>query len=595
MKLQKIVLGILLFSFVGNVFFKNKVSFETSSNYNITEISYSNLNSLKNISKIDVYLEKAYIFTETNLQVTNFSASRNLSVPEYYYNIGNKDLFTSYIKDNKEIDIYYKKNEVNKLFSILSALPNIIFIFLLVRILMMQANQFSGFNKRIELKNDVDIKFKDIAGLQEVKEEVREFVDLLNGDDKFKEMGCKVPRGALFYGSPGTGKTLIAKAVAGECSSSFIHVSGSGFNEVYVGVGQSRVRKLFENARKNKPCVIFIDEIDALGAKRGYNSSHSENENTLNSLLSEMDGVEDNSGILIFGATNRPEMLDSALMRPGRFDRKIQFNLPTLLERNEIFNLYLNKYKLDGDVKDLSKSMSRKCLGLSGADISNLCNEAAILAVRNKRNTISQNDLDDAFDYIAVGQKRLSNKLSESDKRCVAFHECGHAFMSYVQKHAESPIKVSIIPTTKGALGYSMSLEKEENLKTSKQLYQQMAVMLGGRCSEELFMEDVTTGASNDLMKLRESCKRYITEYGFTEKFKNNYINENMENISEMTKHDIDDKIQNLIDEVTNYTLKTLKENKSKVKTMANILYKKEELNNKEIEKILGRKIESTL
>ena len=234
-------------------------------------------------------------------------------------------------------------------------------------------------------------------------------------------------------------------------------------------------------------------------------------------------------------------------------------------------------------------------MGLSGADISNLCNEAGIIAVRNDRDSITLKDLDDAFDYIAVGQKRSSNKLSESDKRCVSFHETGHAFMSFIQKHAESPVKVSIIPTTKGALGYSMSIDKEENLKTSRQLYQQMAVMLGGRCSEKIFMPDVTTGASNDLMKLRDLCKRYISEYGFTQEFSNNYLNSNMEDLSEQTKHDIDMKIQNIIDDVTAYTLSTLKSNEKKVKKMANILYKKEELNSQDIRNILGRKVESTL
>jgi len=308
-----------------------------------------------------------------------------------------------------------------------------------------------------------------------------------------------------------------------------------------------------------------------------------------------MDGVEENEGILVFGATNRPELLDQALMRPGRFDRKIQFNLPTVSERKEIFKLYLKKYNIEDDVNDVIENISHKSYGFSGADISNLCNEAAIIAVRNDRKEIIKKDLDDAFDYIAVGQKRYSNKLNEKDKKCVSFHECGHAFMSYIQKSTESPIKVSIIPTTKGALGYSMSLDKEENLKTSRGIYQQMAVMLGGRCSEQIFMQDVTTGASNDLMKVRETCKRYITEYGFTDEFKNNYISENMERISESTKHDIDLKIQKIINELTEYTIKTLTSNKNKVRCMANILYKKEELNKEDIQKILGRKIESTL
>lgn len=588
MNFQGIILVILLLFLLENIFsniFSNDINVILS---NITEISYSDMNILNNITKINVFEKTAFIYTNDLIKY-------NKSKPEFYYTIGNNDVFSNYILKKNDINIYYKEHQQTNIPKILFVLPKLIFIFMIIRLILLQATQSEGFNKKIKLTKNIKVKFKDIAGLKEVKEEVKEFVDLLNGSEKFKEMGCRVPRGALFYGKPGTGKTLIAKAVAGECESNFIHVSGSGFNEVYVGVGQSRVRKLFANARKNKPCVIFIDEIDALGAKRDYRSSHSEHENTLNSLLSEMDGIDDNNGILVFGATNRQELLDPALMRPGRFDRKIQFNLPTRQEREEIFELYLKKYEIDGEKKDFAEYISKKGYGLSGADISNLCNEASIIVVRDGRDKITKKDLDDAFDYVAVGQKRFSNKLKNRDKRCVSYHECGHAFMSYIQKYTESPIKVSIIPTTKGALGYSMSVDKEENLKTSRQLYQQMAVMLGGRCSESIFMDDITTGASNDLMKLRESCKRYIMEYGFTDEFKNNFFNDNIEDISENTKYEIDKKIQNLINEVTDYTMKTLTENRNRIKGMANILYKKEELNELDIKKILGSKIESTL
>lgn len=597
MSYQYIIFGAIIFSYVGNIFF----SHTQNVNLNIPEISYGDLYSLDNqISKIDVYDKRAFIFTdyivinETNIE-DEFHDETLYEIntePSYLYNIGNPILFNNFI-ESKKIKLYYKNDE-NMLLSLLSTLPMIIFLILIVRVLLMQANQLGGGDKKTELIKNVNIKFKDIAGLKEVKEEVNEFVDILKGSKKFIEMGCKVPRGAIFYGSPGTGKTLIAKAIAGECNTNFISVSGSGFNEVYVGVGQARVRNLFEKARQNSPCVIFIDEIDTLGAKRGYSSSHSENENTLNALLAEMDGIEQNNGIMIFAATNRPEMLDPALLRSGRFDRKIQFNLPNLEEREEIFKLYLQKYKLEDNLDKSIKHISDKGYGLSGADISNLCNEAAIIAVRQQRNKIILKDLDDAFDYIAVGQKRKSNKLNEKDKKCVAYHESGHAFMSFIQKHAESPVKLSIVPTTKGALGYSMSLEKEENLKTSKQLYQQMAVILGGRCSEELFMNDITTGASNDLMRLRELCKQYITEYGFIDKFKNHYLNGN-ENISNETKKIIDDEVQKIINEVTEYTLSTLEINKNKIHKLAKILYKKEELDKNEIQVILGKKFESTL
>ena len=588
MNYQHIVLGILIFSFIINSFFM--INDNLFSN-NIIELSFNNLNNLNNISYIEVYNKKiAYIYTKDYFNKINSTEI----IPEYLYNIGNNEIFNSYIMKSS-IDIYYK-NHTNYLKSFFGSLPNFILIILIIRILIIQSNQISNnSNKKMDLIKDIKVKFNDIAGLKEVKQEVNEFVDILGGLDKYTKIGCKVPRGALFYGSPGTGKTLIAKAIAGECDASFIHVSGSGFNEVYVGLGQSRVRNLFEKARENSPCIIFIDEIDTLGAKRSYRSSHSEHENTLNALLAEMDGIEENLNIMVFGATNRPESLDPALLRAGRFDRKIQFNLPTREERNEIFKLYLKKYITEDSLLQSVSDISDKAMGLSGAEISNLCNEAGIITVRNKRDKVTLRDLDEAFNYIAVGLKRSSNKLNENDKRCVSFHETGHAFMSYIQKNTESPIKVSIIPTTKGALGYSMSLDNEENLKNSRQLYQQMAVLLGGRCSEKLFMEYVTTGASNDLMKLRDLCKRYISEYGFIDEFNNNYLNIDMEDISENTKYDIDKKVQDLINEVTDYTLNTLKKYEKKVIKMANILYKKEELNKLEISNILGRKIESTL
>ena len=588
MNYQHIVLGLLIFSFIINSFLM--INDNLFSN-NIIELSFNNLNNLNNISYIEVYNKKiAYIYTKDYFNKINSTEI----LPEYVYNIGNNEIFNSYIMKSS-IDIYYK-NHTNYLKSFFGSLPNFILIILIIRILIIQSNQINNnSNKKMDLIKDIKVKFNDIAGLKEVKQEVNEFVDILGGLDKYTKIGCKVPRGALFYGSPGTGKTLIAKAIAGECDASFIHVSGSGFNEVYVGLGQSRVRNLFEKARENSPCIIFIDEIDTLGAKRSYKSSHSEHENTLNALLAEMDGIEENSNIMVFGATNRPESLDPALLRAGRFDRKIQFNLPTREERNEIFKLYLKKYITEDSLLQSISDISDKAMGLSGAEISNLCNEAGIITVRNKRDKVTLRDLDEAFNYIAVGLKRSSNKLNENDKRCVSFHETGHAFMSFIQKNTESPIKVSIIPTTKGALGYSMSLDNEENLKNSRQLYQQMAVLLGGRCSEKLFMEYVTTGASNDLMKLRDLCKRYISEYGFIDEFNNNYLNIDMEDISENTKYDIDKKVQDLINEVTDYTLNTLKKYEKKVIKMANILYKKEELNKLEISNILGRKIESTL
>ena len=324
------------------------------------------------------------------------------------------------------------------------------------------------------------------------------------------------------------------------------------------------------------------------------NEGHNEHENTLNSLLSEMDGLESNDMVLVFGATNRPQLLDEALTRPGRFDRKIEFNLPTKSEREDILELYLKKYPVVEKKQKLIKSIAEVTYGFSGADISNLCNEAAIKAVKNKKDKIDYKELDDALSYIVVGSKRESNKLEKSDKTTVAYHEAGHAFMSYIQVQTETPCKVSIIPTTKGALGYSMSNQKEKKLRTKAELIQQMGVIIGGRCSESIFLDDVTTGASDDLFKLRKLIKSYVSNYGFTEKLSGmNVMDDGM--LSEKTKENIDNHVQTIANKIEKSTKKILLENKEHVKKLVNILLKKEEINKSDLISALGKKLESTI
>jgi len=419
-----------------------------SPNNNASMLGLKEMNNLNNITNINIEGNMAYLYTNSNI------------IPEYKYTIGNDNLFNEFLKNTtyNNVEIKYV-SDTNIYKVILSNLPTIIFMYILIKSASLQMGTFGGsFIKSLDNNTDNKIKFDDIAGLKEVKEDVKEFIDILKGNEKFQKMKCKIPRGALFYGPPGTGKTLIAKAIAQECNTTFMHVSGSSFNEMYVGVGQSRVRKLFEKARKAKPCIIFIDEIDTLGKRRSKMSEgHNEHENTLNSLLAEMDGMDSNDSILVFGATNRPNMLDNALTRPGRFDRKIEFSLPTLIERKEILTLYLKKYPVCDDIDKLVNATADITFGFSGADLSNLCNEAAIKSVRNGKDKIDLDELNNAINYILVGSKRESNKLVRSDKITVAYHEAGHAFMSYIQKDTETPCKVSIIPTTKGALGYSMS------------------------------------------------------------------------------------------------------------------------------------------
>ena len=581
------ILDRLLLLFIGVSVLGTVITSFFSVESNLQVIGFQEMKELNNITKINVANNHAYLFT---------SNKTDTNILEYKYTIGNSELFNKYLNNATEQNINVEYVEyVNIYKSFLYNLPSILFLYLILKSLSNQMEMFGGsFAKNLSKTVKTNISFDDIAGLKEVKEDIREFVDILKGVDKFKKMNCKVPRGALFYGPPGTGKTLIAKALASECNTNFMHVSGSSFNEVFVGVGQSRVRKLFEKARKSKPCIIFIDEIDTLGKRRSkYSEGHNEHENTLNSLLAEMDGMDSNDNILVFGATNRPNMLDSALMRPGRFDRKIEFNLPNLEEREEILNLYLKKYPVEGDIKEIAKAIANNTFQFSGADLSNLCNEAAIKSVRNEKDKIDLEEMNKAIDYILVGSKRESSKLDSLDKKTVAYHESGHAFMSYVQKYVESPCKISIIPTTKGALGFSMSNSKEKKLRSKNELFQQMAVMLGGRCSESIFMDDITTGASDDLDKLRKLARMYVAYYGMSEKLRN--MNVNDEELSDKTKQIIDTEIQNLVNEVESYVLDTLQKNKESINKMAKVLLKKEELTGGELKRILGKSLENKL
>ena len=561
---DKIFLCIVGIISVGNLY--NYVKYDE-----VKRISYREMDNLVNITKVSIISSNAYLFTNST------------KYPEFNYYIGDNNLFNDFIKTNN-LDIKYEMNIFYYLFNIL---PNLIFFYLIFR------NYLSNhFKTNFKITKAKYTSFSDIAGLQEVKSDVKEFIDIFKKSDKFKDIKCRIPKGALFYGPPGTGKTLIAKAIATECNCNFIQVSGSSFNEVYVGVGQSRVRKLFERARLKKPSIIFIDEIDTLGKRRSDSEGYSEHENTLNSLLSEMDGLEDNSDILVFGATNRLNILDDALLRPGRFDRKIQFNLPTKEERIEMLKLYLGKYPVEGNLDKISNNFAEKTFQFSGADISNLCNEAAIFSVRSNKKSLDECELEKAFNYILLGNKRLSNKLSKKEKHIVAFHEAGHAFMSFIQSETPSPIKVSIIPTTSGALGFSMSQIKDKKLQNKKELLQRMAVLIGGRCSEQIFCNDITTGASDDLEKLKSLVKSYIMDYGFSKKLNNLNLRDE---VSEKTKELIDNEIIEIINYITNYTLEVLKDNNVSINRIVKLIKTKEEINLNDLRKVLSRKLENSL
>lgn len=561
---DKIFLFIIIIISIGNLY--NYIKYDE-----VKRISYKEMDNLKNISSVSIISSNAYLFTNSTLY------------PEYNYYIGDIYLFNDFVKKNN-IDIKYEMNIFNTLFKIL---PNLILFYLMFR------NYINNiFKTNFKITKAKNTSFDDIAGLYEVKNDVKEFTDIFKKIDKFKNINCRIPKGALFYGPPGTGKTLIAKAIASECKCNFIQVSGSSFNEVYVGVGQSRVRKLFERARVKKPSIIFIDEIDTLGKRRSESEGYSEHENTLNSLLSEMDGLEDNSDILVFGATNRVNTLDSALLRPGRFDRKIQFNLPTKQERVEMLKLYLSKYPVKGDLDKISNNFGEKTFQFSGADISNLCNEAAIFSVRSNKKKLDECEIEKAFNYILLGNKRLSNKLNKKEKNIVAYHEAGHAFMSYIQSQTPSPIKVSIIPTTSGALGFSMSQIKDKKLQNKKELLQKMAVLIGGRCSEVLFCDDITTGASDDLEKLKSLVKSYIMDYGFSDKFSNINLRDE---VSEKTKELIDNEIIEIVNNIKNYVLKVLKDNLISINKIVKMIKVKEEINLSDLRKVITKGLENSL
>jgi ATP-dependent metalloprotease FtsH len=420
-------------------------------------------------------------------------------------------------------------------------------VLLMMAIFFSITRNMTGFTKLMEVEKsgvvmkNINIKFKDIIGQKNAKESVMEFVDILKNNDKYNSIGVKVPKGALLSGPPGTGKTLLAKAIASESNLPFINMNGSDFNAIFVGVGSAKIKNLFKEAKKaaneNGGCVIFIDEIDAIGQKRNVANNfggNSERENTLNQLLSEMDGFDTTSNVLTFGATNRPELLDEALLRPGRFDRKIVVDLPTFQDRIDLFTYYLSKLKIDEKIiKNLSITSSKLTPGLSGADISNIVNESGIISVRNKKSIVSEKEIKEAIDYVLLGNKR-ENILSEEEKKIIAYHEAGHAVLSYFLPLVENPIKVSIIPREKGMLGFSQSEFSNEKLQSKKKMSQNINVLMAGRAAEEIFCNDITNGASNDIQKATELSKKYLNTFGFhpsnkfmnmneTTQFKNEY------------------------------------------------------------------------
>jgi AFG3 family protein len=442
----------------------------------------------------------------------------------------------------------------------------------------------------------VNITFSDVAGLDEAKVEVMEIVDFLKNPKKYTALGGKIPKGALLVGPPGTGKTLLAKAMAGEAQVPFFSMSGSDFVELFVGVGASRVRDLFKQAREKSPCIIFIDEIDAIGRARGKNAimSNDERESTLNQLLVEMDGFSGESGIIVLAATNRPDVLDSALLRPGRFDRQISIDKPDLKGREHIFKVHLKPIKISTKV-DIHK-LAEQTPGFAGADIANICNEAALIAARKGKEHVEMEDFQDAVDRVIGGLEKKNKIISPEEKKIIAYHEAGHAICGWFLEHAYPLLKVTIVPRGVAALGYAQYTPKEQYLYDTDQLLDQICMTLGGRASEDIFFGKISTGAQNDLQQITRTAYSMVTVYGMNTKVGNvSFYDPSAENsftkpYSEETSKLIDQEVRKLIDDAYIRTKSLLTEKKAEVELLAEQLLLKEVLFQSDVEKLIGKR-----
>lgn len=449
-----------------------------------------------------------------------------------------------------------------------------------------------------DAENKVKITFNDVAGLDEAKEEIREIVEFLKNPKKFTDLGGKIPKGALLVGPPGTGKTLLAKAVAGEANVPFFSLSGSDFVEMFVGVGAARVRDLFKQAKEKAPCIIFIDEIDAVGRSRGRGAmpgANDERENTLNSLLVEMDGFATDSGIIILAATNRPDVLDSALLRPGRFDRQISIDKPDIVGREAIFKVHLKPIKLAEDVNP--KELAAQTPGFAGAEIANVCNEAALIAARREKKAVDMHDFQEAMDRVIGGLEKKNKLISPEEKTIVAYHEAGHAVTGWFFEHANPLVKVTIVPRGVAALGYAQYLPKEQFLYRTEQLIDEMCVTLGGRAAEDLVFNKISTGASNDLERVTKLAYSMVTVYGMNDKIGNISFYDSKQPeysfnkpYSEETAREIDEEVRKLVQVAYERTKQMLEDKREALEILAQELLKKEILYQNDLERLIGKR-----
>lgn len=552
---------------------------------------------------------RMYVKPEKMRDVFGKSAQQLGQNPFVSVTYGSAEALDNYLataqQQNKIMDYSYEKDTSSGLTTIFYTFGPIIFFVILWVFMMRRMGGGSGGGgvfsvgkskaQMYEKGNDLGITFKDVAGQAGAKQEVQEIVDFLKEPQKYTDLGGKIPKGALLVGPPGTGKTLLAKAVAGEAGVPFFSMSGSDFVEMFVGVGASRVRDLFRQAKEKAPCIIFIDEIDAVGRARSKNPAmggNDERENTLNALLTEMDGFGTNSGVIILAATNRADMLDKALLRAGRFDRQISVDLPDLTERKEIFQVHLRKVKID-DTVDID-FLSRQTPGFSGADIANVCNEAALIAARHNNKTVGKQDFLNAVDRIIGGLEKKTKVMTNEEKRTIALHEAGHATVSWFCEHANPLVKVSIVPRGR-ALGAAWYLPEERQITTKEQMLDEMCALLGGRAAEELFTGHISTGAMNDLERATKSAYGMIAYAGMSERLPNICYYNNQEYqfqrpYSETTAKIMDDEVLKMINDEYARAKQILKEHSEGHNKLAELLMTREVIFAEDVEQIFGKR-----